>query len=388
MGNKRGTRRGFGAIRKLPSGRYQAHYVGPDGAKHKAPATFHAHDDAAAWCAHERRLVDLGVWTAPADRQKADEETPAVVLAEYARTWLDERNLKPSTRTAYRSKLETRILPELGQLELTAITPAVVRRWHSALVATPSAPNGGRDRSGATRNAHCYALLRTILGTAVDDGLIEANPCRIRGASQSKRVHEIEVLPPGALERLAAEMPDETRLVVLLAAWCGLRRGEVLALRRRDIEPDGTEVHVRRGVTFIDSKPVFSTPKTAAGARDVSVPPHVVPAVVDHLERHVGRGRDSLLFTGKADGVLDEWTLRRTFKAAAESIDRPGLRFHDLRHQGAVLAARAGATTKELMTRLGHTTPAMSMRYQHAAAGRDAEIAARMSKIAEGNDDG
>lgn len=385
MGNKRGARRGFGAIRKLPSGRYQAHYVGPDGVKHLAPSTFHAHDDAASWCAHERRLIDLDAWTAPADRAKADEEAPAVLLADYARTWLDERNLKPSTRTAYRSKLETRILPELGELELAAITPAVVRKWHAALVATPSAPNGGRDRSGATRNAHCYSLLRTILGTAVDDGLIGSNPCRIRGASQSKRVHEIEVLPAGDLDRLAAAMPDETRLAVLLAAWCGLRRGEVLALRRRDVGPGGTEVYVRRGVTFIKSKPVFATPKTDAGVRDVTVPPHIVPAVVDHLDRHVGRGKDALLFTGKADGVLDEWTLRRTFKTAAESIDRPSLRFHDLRHQGAVMAARAGATTKELMTRLGHTTPQMSMRYQHAAAGRDAEIAARMSRMIEEN---
>lgn len=382
---KNQTRRGFGAIRKLPSGRYQAHYIGPDGAKHLAQATFHTHDDAAAWCAHERRLIDLDVWESPAERAKAQEETPDVILADYARQWLAERNLKPSTRTSYNSKLETRILPELGDLALTALTPAVIRRWHAALVATPSAPNGGRDRSGATRNAHCYALLRTILGTAADDGLIEANPCRIRGASQTKRVHEIEVLTPAEIGKLSEGMPAEIRLVVSLAAWCGLRRGEVLALRRRDVAPDGSEVHVRRGVTFIKSRPVFSTPKSAAGTRDVTVPPHIVPEVVAHLDEHAGRGRDSLLFSGKADGVLDEWTLRRTFKASADAIGKPTLRFHDLRHQGAVMAARAGATTKELMNRMGHTTPQMSMRYQHAAAGRDAEIAARMSQMISEN---
>src|SRR5699024_1297267 len=149
-----------------------------------------------------------------------------------------------------------------------------------------SAPNGGRDRSGATRNAHCYALLRTILGTAVDDGLIEVNPCRIRGAGQAKRVHEIEVLSAGDLDRLAAAMPDETRLLVRLAAWCGLRRGEVLALHRRDMAPDVTEVYVRRGVTFIKSKPLFSTPKTAAVVGAVTVLKHSVPAVVDHLNEY------------------------------------------------------------------------------------------------------
>ena len=113
----------------------------------------------------------------------------------------------------------------------------------------------------------------------------------------------------------------------------------------------------------------------------MAVPPHIVPAVVAHLDEHVRRGRDSLLFPAEDGGVLDEWTLRYHYKRAAEAIGRPELRLHDLRHQGAVMAARAGATTRELMDRLGHTTPQMSMRYQHAAAGRDAEIAARMSQM-------
>ena len=385
MGNKRGTRRSFGAIRKLPSGRYQAHYVGPDGAKHKAPRTFSTHDDAAAWCSHERRLVDLDVWTAPADRLKAEDPVPVLTFADYSRRWLDHRDLKPTTRSMYRSKLEGHLIPAFGDWELATITAADVRKWHAELSAGPVRAGNDEGRTGATRTAHAYALLKTIMGTAVDDGLIPDNPCRIRGASQTKRVHEVVVLDPAELDKLAAEMPDRLALLVTVSAWCGLRRGELLALRRRDLSDDGTVVHVRRAVSFIRSKPVTGTPKSTAGVRDVAVPPHIVPAVVAHLDEHVRRGRDSLLFPAEDGGVLDEWTLRYHYKRAADAIGRPDLRLHDLRHQGAVMAARAGATTKELMTRLGHTTPQMSMRYQHAAAGRDAEIAARMSKMIGGD---
>ena len=384
MGNKRGTRRSFGAIRKLPSGRYQAHYVGPDGAKHKAPRTFSAHDDAAAWCAHERRLIDLDVWAPPADRDNPAEPAPALKFADYSRRWLEHRDLKPTTRSMYRSKLERHLIPAFGDWELAAITAPEVRRWHAELSGAPVRAGGGEGRTGATRTAHAYALLKTIMGTAVDDGLIPDNPCRIRGASQTKRAHEVVVLTPAEIERLADEMPDRLALLVTVSAWCGLRRGELLALRRRDVADDGTVVHVRRAVSFIRSAPVIGTPKSTAGVRDVAVPPHIVPVVVAHLDEHVRRGRDSLLFPSEDGGVLDEWTLRYHYKRAAESVGRPDLRLHDLRHQGAVMAARAGATTKELMTRLGHTTPTMSMRYQHAAAGRDAEIAARMSKMIEG----
>ena len=73
--------------------------------------------------------------------------------------------------------------------------------------------------------------------------------------------------------------------------------------------------------------------------------------------------------------------MTKPFKAAVRKVGKPQVRIHDLRHVGAVLAAQSGATTKELMARLGHTTPEMSMRYQHVAAGRDAELAQRMSNL-------
>ena len=91
-----------------------------------------------------------------------------------------------------------------------------------------------------------------------------------------------------------------------------------------------------------------------------------------------------MLFPAEHGGHLAPSTLYRWFYAARRAADRPDLRFHDLRHSGAVLAALSGATLAELMGRLGHSTPAAALRYQHVAAGRDEALAAAMSEVALG----
>jgi integrase len=125
-----------------------------------------------------------------------------------------------------------------------------------------------------------------------------------------------------------------------------------------------------------------TTPKSDAGIRDVAIPPHLLPVMKDHLTRFVGPERDALLFPAQQGGHLAPATLYRRFYTARDAAKRPDLRWHDLRHSGAVLAAATGATLAELMARLGHSTPAAAMRYQHAAQGRDRQIAALLSRLA------
>jgi integrase len=171
--------------------------------------------------------------------------------------------------------------------------------------------------------------------------------------------------------------------MVGLAAWCALRFGELVELRRRDV--DGNVVRVRRGAVRVGSTYQVGPPKSDAGVRDVTIPPHLLPAVQAHLVNHAAPGGDGLLFPADHGGHLAPSTLYRRWYAARTKAGRPDLRFHDLRHTGAVLAAQTGATLAELMDRLGHTTVAASMRYQHAAAGRDAQIADALSVLAQRN---
>jgi integrase len=366
---QRKQREPFGRIRKLPSGRYQAGYIGPDLALHNGLSTFETLMDARAWLAAERRHMEAGTWVAPRVRNRA---TKAATLEPYANAWLKDRQLKPRTVAFYRSLLDQRILPELGDLPLKSITSLTVREWYAGLPA---------DRP--TRRAHAYALLRTILGSAVSEDLIMANPCHIRGAGNSKRVRQIKPASLAELEKIIAALPDRYRLMVLLACWCALRFGELTELRRNDIDLKVGKIMVRRAVVFLNGKPIIGTPKSSAGTRDVAIPPHLLLTVKQHLSDHAEWGRDGLLFPAPRGEHLGNGNFYPTWDRARKAAGRPDLRFHDLRHTGAVLAAQSGATIAELMNRLGHSSPRMAIAYQHVAEDRDTELARRLSELAK-----
>ncbi|MFA5608075.1 MAG: site-specific integrase [Leucobacter sp.] len=359
MARKKRTR---GQLRQLPSGRWQAAVAGPDGRRHKAPRTFASEDDAVGWMNIQHRAIDLGTWGAA-------ERSDGVTLRAYAERWIEQRQLRPRTRDLYRGLLDRVILPALGDMKLVALTPAKVRAWHADL--------GTAHR---TRNAHAYSLLSAICNTAVQDEILDASPCRIRGAMTTRREREIELLSQTELDKLASLMPPELRASVHLAAWCGLRWGETSELRRKDVLDDGAVLHVRRAVTYRGGNFVVGQPKTKAGIRTVSVPPHVRPILLAHLKAHVGKSPEALLLHRNGEHLRDD-QYRVHWVKARKAIGKPNLRVHDLRHVGAVLTARAGATTAELMRRLGHTTPAMALRYQHAVDERDAELAERMTAM-------
>ncbi len=368
-----GDKRGFGQIVRLPSKRYRARYMGPDAHRHNAPTTFESREDAEAWLAGERRKLSRDEWTPP---RKLRDAPKATTFGEYAQRWLQHRDLKPRTRAHYRSVLDKVILPTFGERPLKAITSESVRDWYAAL-----------DRKRPTWRSHGYGLLRTILATAVTDEKIPLNPCHIRGAGSSKRIKNVEPATLDELTTIAAEMPERYRLMVLFGSWCALRFGELIELRRKDIDLRNGVVHVRRGAVRAGGEVIIGTPKSEAGIRDVAIPPHLMPMVRDHLGRNITGGKEGLLFPA-ADGVstMAPATLYRVFYRAREVAGRPDLRWHDLRHTGAVLAAQTGASLAELMGRLGHSTPQAAMRYQHAAKGRDAQIAAALSALVAGRD--
>jgi integrase len=368
---QRKQREPFGRIRKLPSGRYQAGYVGPDFSLHNGLSTFETLLDSRAWLAAERRHMEAGTWVAPRARNRA---TKAATLRPFADAWLKDRQLKPRTVAFYRTLLDQKILPELGDLPLKSITSLTVRQWHANLPA-----------EHPTRRAHAYALLRTILGSAVTEDLIPSNPCHISGAGNSKRVHKIKPASLAELEKIIAALPDRYGLMALLASWCALRFGELTELRRKDIDLKSGKIMVRRAVVFLHGKAIVGEPKSSAGARDVAIPPHLLPLVKQHLSDHAEWGRDGLLFPSPTGGHLSNGGFYPTWHRARTAAGTPDLRFHDLRHTGAVLAAQSGATIAELMNRLGHSSPRMAIAYQHVAEDRDTEIARRLSQLANGN---
>lgn len=376
-------RRSFGRLRKRSSGKWQAGVTGPDGHVHYAAVTFKSEDDARVWLRMEQRLMEADPegWTPPKERVAIREANRPPLLREHAERYLTgkprPRPLKPSTEANYRYLLDKLILPTLGDRRLDQITPAAVQLWYESLPA-----------KRPTERAHCYALLRAIMQFAVDRplALIAENPCQTKDAG---RVASKGKIRPATLDELAVieeNMPERLRLAVLIAAWCGLRQGETMELRRQDVNLKRGTLTVSRAVTRVPGRdPIVGDPKSEAGNRVVSIPPHIMGAVREHLAKHTGPERDALLFWGRDSGEqLAPSTLYRWFYPAREAAGRKDLRWHDLRHTSATMAAQAGASLRDLMHRHGHSTVAASLRYQHHVMDRDQELAAKLSEMAGG----
>lgn len=259
MPNDKGRRRRFGSIRKTPLGEFQASYLGPDGKRHFAPHRFKRQRDADRWLAQAEALVVAGDWTDP--------ERAKVPLGEYAEQWITQRPaLRPRTVELYRWLLRRYVVPNLGAVPLGNLTTATVRQWRSDLLT--------KQKVSETMAAKTYRLLRAVLNTAVEeDQIIPTNPCRIRGADRENRA-ERPVVTVAQVFELADAMPHRRfRTLVLLAAFGSLRWGEVTALRRKDIVPDGSSVRIAFADTEVAGRGiVMGPPKSRAGVRTVAIP--------------------------------------------------------------------------------------------------------------------
>jgi integrase len=358
-------RRDFGSLRKLPSGRWQAVYTGPDGQRHKAGTTFDDKTTANLWLRRQQAAIADGSWGKPAPARR---EVPR--FAAYAASWLATRPLRGRSVREYRSVLHGHLIPAFGAMRLDEITPLTVRQWHASYgTRTPSA------------RAKAYRVLHAIMATAADDDrLVGANPCRVRRGGSDPRQRRINVATPEEVAEIAGAVRPQWRMLVLLAAWTTLRFGELSELRRSDVDLEAGVLMVTRAVSRTDEGLVADRPKSEAGIRDVAVPPFLLGDLAAHLLAHAQPGPDGLLFTAPGGGQLYQSCMFRDWDRARTQAGRPDLRFHDLRHTGATWAAEEGATTKQLMRRLGHANPTMAMLYQHATDRGDAQVAERLSQ--------
>jgi integrase len=358
------ARRRFGRVRKLPSGRWQARYKGPDGIDRPAPRTFITKRDAEVWLS--RTEADI------LDDEWLDPDLGQVLFGDYARSWIDERpGLRPKTIQLYRYLLRRHLNPAFEARPIASTKEQHVRRWRKQLL------DGG---ASPVTTAKAYRLLRAIFATAVDDGIVRRNPCRIKGAGQEKSP-ERPVLTISQVYAVADAIGPRYRAMILLAVFASLRWGELTALRRCDIDLNAGIVQVTRQVTEISSVLSFGPPKSAAGVRTVIVPDVILPELAWHISRFTASGDDSLLFTGLDGSPLRHSQFRRRpWLPALAAAGVPPVHFHDLRHTGNDLAVDAGASLRELMHRMGHSTPSAALGYLHSKDERQQAIADAISK--------
>ena len=357
------------------------------GKLHTPGRTFHTFALADQWLIAEQLLIDRDAWTPPAARRVA-EEANATTFGDYSAQWIERRQvrgrpLKARTAADYRAMRE-RALARFLDVPLVTIDRAAALAWYESM-----------DPGKPVAREHAYALFRSVMTSAVDDGLISENPVHVRGALGGRRRSEVELFTAEQIGQLADLMPPRHKAAVLIAAWCGLRFGELAALRRSDIELTETSgfVSVTRGVVLVDGEQQVTSPKSDSGERRVPIPPHVRPAIREHLETYAQAGKNGLLFPPTTDGYDfitpgqlygHKPTAKKRgggYYRARHLLGRDDLSFHKLRHFAATNYAVAGATTKELMTLMGHADPQIAMRYQHAAQSRVVELAERVSLL-------
>jgi integrase len=370
MGNTKGRRRRFGAVRQLPSGQWQARYRGPDGLIRPAPRTFPTKTSAEQWLTRtEAGLLD-GDWIDPVGGL-----TP---FGEYAAAWIEERpGLRPATLALYRYLLRHHLATSAGfqTRPIADITPAHVRRWHKSL--TDSGTN-------SVTVAKAYRLFKAVMSTAVDDGIIRRNPCRIKGAGQEKSP-ERPVLTIQQVFALADVIDPRYRALILLAVFASLRWGELAALRRSDIDLTTRAVEITRSLTELPGGGhAFGPPKSAAGLRVVCFPDLIVADLTWHLARFAASGDDALVFTSPTGAPLRRGNFRRrVWIKALASAGLPDIHFHDLRHTGNNLSADAGANLRELMERMGHSSTQAALVHLHATNERQRAVADAIGYLAQ-----
>ena len=366
MGSSKRTRTS-GSVRRLPSGKWQARLYAATGER-TALGVFATKAEA-----------DRTLRVALSDQLRGgfvDPRKGRISFENYATTWLERRpNLRPRTRELYDGQLRNHLLPTLGGTELGKITPVVVRAWHGKL--------SNSETISATTVAKCYRLLKTILGTAADDELIPRNPCIIKGAGV-ERSAERPIATIAEVDRLVEAADPRLKALILMATYTSLRLGELSALTRRHLDLDKATVAVVASASDLaDGTRIIGDPKSYAGRRTVSVPAAILPTVADHLDEYAEPGRDGLVFVGPKGGPLRRGNFSHTWRKLADEVGLEGLRFHDLRHTGNTLAAMTGASTKELMSRMGHSSTRAALGYQHATEERERLIASKLSEMIE-----
>lgn len=304
-------------------------------------------------------------------------------LEDYSRQWIKERltakgkSLAPRTRELYEDELRLHIEPTFGSLDLAEITAPDVRSWCQHMRSSKG--------PGASTAAKCYRLFKAIMTTAVDDGLLSSNPCRVRSGGKEP-TSEREIPSVVDLFALAEALDPRLRCLALTAAFLGLRKGELLGLRRGDINMELLEVSVSRSRSQLRSGQMLIGPtKTEKSKRIVTIPRVLGPELRTHLATFAQPTDEGWMFTGDKGGPLGTTWFSSQWKDAREYVGLPGLHLNDLRHLAGTLAAMTGATTREVMERLGHSTLETAMRYQHATRERSRVLADALDDLIVGS---
>lgn len=309
--------------------------------------------------------------------------------------WLPaiRRSLRPGTFTSYDGNMRRHVIRKLGHVRLRDLSAPMLTRFYGELL-------DGDDDHGALSPRtvrYIHAVLRHALADAVKwDRLVRnvADSAEPPSAKAAK-APQMQTWTADQLRRFLAHAGDH-RLAAAwrLAATTGMRRGEVLGLRWRDLDLDTARASIQQTMIAGVKGPELSTPKTASGERNVALDAVTVTELRAHRKRQAAERlalgaayQDADLVFCREDGVpLYPQSFSRTFERLTVAAKLPVIRFHDLRHTHATLALAAGVHAKVVSERLGHANIGVTLdTYSHAIPAMQEDAAAKVAALLEGS---
>lgn len=386
------SRRSFGYIRKLPSKKFQASFVGASGERINAPYTFLTKSDASAWLSSEEVKQSKGI----SQTEVVDLSAPALAKPSIKFETYVERHiclqtnssgslLRESTKNLYRRLLRVNLRPFWG-LAIDELTSSQISEWWASCVSS------GKKTSASK----AYKLLSASMRRAVREGFLGVNPCNVKGAQGAVTGKSVGVPTLEQVKDLANNINPRYKAMVLLMAFGGFRFGEITELRRKDINQitiGGRRAYsfqVERAVTLVSkgsskSAHVVDKPKSAASIRSVVVTSSLTE-IIDRLLETLHDSDEALLFPAASgwdihlrhDVFMNSWRPAQSRSGIPEGAFSP----HGLRHFAGTHLHMAGATIAELKEWLGDSSTAAVMRYVHST-GRTPGIADKMASPSE-----
>ena len=319
---------------------------------------------------------------------RAQQHTPPpssqLTTGDFLARWTEE-TLRPRVRmTTYRryeQEIRVYLIPQLGTVRLTQLTPQRVQTFLNALAAHGLSP---------ASIVHARGVLRTALADAMKWGLVERNVAALVDPPRREHLERSIPSPEQAHAMLAAMAGWRLEGIVSVALALGLRLGEALGLRWDDIDLDSATLTVARTLQYYRGDFELSAPKTARSQRTLALPAGAVAALRAHRVRQLaervqagpewtGERWGDLVFTTPTGGPLIGAHVTRDYQLRLKRAGLPTYRFHDLRHAAASLLLAQGVPPRTVMEILGHSTVALTMElYGHSFLGEQRAAAGKM----------
>lgn len=338
----------MGSVKKRDNGKWRARYYDPNGKQRSK--TFRLKEDADRFVREQEDKVARGEWLDPS----RGDDTFAKVAARWKDTWV---GLTPSTQHRYDGILRKYLLPAFGERRIKTVSHEMVQSW------VRHHTDAGKVSPATVRRM--FTVLRGVLKFAAKTGRISTDPTQGIVLPKVKKREMLYLEDAAQVHALADQIGERYRLLVLLAAYGGLRFGELAGLRVGRVDTMRGVLDVREALTDVNGDIVAGEPKSENGIRKVALP----PTLRDLLNEHIAEFSDptdaeALVFTTETGQPLRAASLHRRWKETVADVLPPhlhGLRFHDLRHTCAALLIAQGAHPKAISSRLGHANIGITM---------------------------